>query len=311
MQSPTLPASFQIQFDSGLAEESVLLAIPGHPDEARFRQAHDRIYEVAEEEERERQFQRLHRRWFQQLELGHPVVCALEEQPTVIQRTRGCRVLPAIFSRDEGADLFGSIPKRVVMRLRPSKILDREPLLAFLRHELMHLADMLDPGFGYEPELPQLEATPALDKLIRDRYRVLWDCWIDGRLLRRGWAPPQVRDRRLTELRAPFPMLGQQCEDLFADWFEQPFQTHQALVNFALDPEIGAEASTEGEPAAGHCSLCQFPSFDLQSGTHLSEEVRQEISKDFPEWKPNQSLCRQCAELYRGRNSVHPGTCFN
>ena len=190
------------------------------------------------------------------------------------------------------------------MRLRPSKVLDREPLLAFLRHELMHLADMLDPGSGYEPELPQLEATPSLDRLIRDRYRVLWDYWIDGRLLRRDWAPPQVRDQRLAEFRATFPMLGQQCENLFADWFDQPFHSHQALVDFALHPETGELASPESEPGAGHCSLCQCPSFDLQSGINVSEDIRQEISRDFPEWKHNQSLCGQCAELYRSR--LHP-----
>ncbi len=161
---------------------------------------------------------------------------------------------------------------------------------------------MLDPGFGYEPELPQLEATPALDKLIRDRYRVLWDCWIDARLLHRSWAPPQVRDHRLTEFRATFPMLGERCESLFAEWFEQPFHTHQAMVDFAVHPEAGKVVSSEGALGTGHCSLCQFPSFDLQSGIHLSEEIQHEISNDFPEWKSNQSLCRQCAELYRSRH---------
>lgn len=42
---------------------------------------------------------------------------------------------------------------------------------ALLRAELLHLADMLDPAFGYAPTLPEMDGGPSAAGLLQDRYR--------------------------------------------------------------------------------------------------------------------------------------------
>ena len=109
-----------------------------------------------------------------------------------------CRVLRATGKGFAGAELFlvpeeGAAPsageKRLVLRLGASRLLDRDDLLRFLHHELEHVADMLDPSFGYRPELPEVDGGPIRLRIIVERYRVLWGTSIDGRLCQRGQAP--------------------------------------------------------------------------------------------------------------------------
>jgi hypothetical protein len=98
---------------------------------------------------------KLNLRWFVRLGLHHPVEEAIEERAELAGRVVQVRVL--------------------------------------LRHELMHVADMLDPAFGYERSLPTSDDGPSADNIVRDRYRVLWDVTIDGRLARAGLAHPDAR----------------------------------------------------------------------------------------------------------------------
>ena len=56
--------------------------------------------------------------------------------------------------------------------------------ILFLR-EFLHIHDMLDPEFGYKPSLASLKLNvenKAGYNLIQDRYRVLWQAYIDVRL---------------------------------------------------------------------------------------------------------------------------------
>jgi len=52
---------------------------------------------------------------------------------------------------------------------------------------------MLDPAFGYSPtlDLPGLNA--AEQRLARERFRLLWDIAIDGRLAAAGHMPMATR----------------------------------------------------------------------------------------------------------------------
>ncbi|MFQ5929707.1 MAG: hypothetical protein ACE5MK_08400 [Acidobacteriota bacterium] len=302
MQPPSSTALFRLEFDNRLMEEAVMLRMAGHAQEGEFRRLRDRIYDLPNEEEREKQFNQLHQQWFLRLDLGHSVGRALGEQPLLMRNTRGCRVVRVIFPKEEGADLYGSPPMTIGLTLRASSLLNDSALLAFLRHEFMHLADMLDPCFAYEPELPRSEAGPTHDNLLRERYRVLWNTWIDGRLLRQKWAGEQVRQKRLAEFRATFPMLGGGSETKFSEWFDSPFHTHKDLVAFALHPETAGPHYPSEQSGAGRCGLCQFPSFDLQDGRDLPAPTVEEVLVDFPNWRPNQGLCRQCADLYQSRH---------
>ncbi|MBI4442697.1 MAG: hypothetical protein HY649_04910 [Acidobacteria bacterium] len=299
---------FWLEYDPRLVEEAVLLSLEGHREETQFRRERDRVYELANEDERETRFSQLHGKWFVQLQLGRPIVEALEEQPGVIQQAQRCAVLPAITSRDEGADLHdwlgggGGQPTAILMKLKPRRLLDTTELRGWLRHELMHIADMLDPNFGYERLIPASDLGPAYANLLRDRYRVLWDTWIDGRLHRRGWLPQQVREKRLAEFVSTFAMMGPEAEEKFQQLFESPSQTHTGLMTLAQRPAEHAAATPRSAPHSQICPLCRFPTFQLvRNETELSQDVLEEIAADFPHWQSEQGLCGQCAELYGAR----------
>ena len=95
-----------------------------------------------------------------------------------------------ISRRDESSELFvradESDPTRVhraaTIRIRAVAFAELEALQAWLRRELYHLQDMVDPAFGYRPSLGAGEVSAARENLLRDRYRVLWEAWIETRL---------------------------------------------------------------------------------------------------------------------------------
>ncbi len=301
-----------VEYDARLVEEAVLLRMCGHPEEARFRRGRDRIYEVADGEDREKQFSEYHAAWFRRLHLGQPLAAAFAEQPSLVLQSRRCCVAPAISPRDEGADLHETLclqPEKtsgdrvVLIRLTPTRLLDPASLRPWLRHELTHIADMLDPRFGYEPRLPKSELGPAVDNLVRERYRVLWDTWIDGRLWRRGWAPEGVREKRWEEFATTFSSREPATEERFQQLFDSDSQTHAELVAFARNPATAIGRTRAGGPGGMVCPLCRFPSFHLLgSSVSLPPEAREEIAVDFPQWQPEQGICLQCADLYRARN---------
>jgi hypothetical protein len=227
----------------------------------------------------------------------------------MMSEIRGCVVGRAIKAADEGAELFvraGQGPDQVRrctvgLLLRPESLLAPDRLLTFLRREFFHISDMLDPAYGYKPALPSTGVGPVYDQLLINRYRLLWEITIDGRMSRLGWLAKNVRSEHLARFQETFPALESQTHDLFALFFDRETHTHQELVAFASNPQ---GASSVGQPVAGsRCPVCGFPTHsfearadELASGTILA------IQCDFPEWKPSAGICRQCADLYRARN---------
>lgn len=296
-------ASVRLAIADRLAEEAVLRAIARRPgaEGRRFHQERDPIYTVPDPDEREARFRRLHARWFRRLELARPLEQALGEQPSLAARVRGCLVVPAHDPNDEHADLYGTEgPPTIVIQLRPGSLLEPDALLGLLRHELQHVADMLDPEFGYDRALPAFAEGPSYDLLVRRRYHTVWDATIDGRLSRRGVLPAGVRAERLAEFLRTFPMLGEAAESAFARWFEDERPTHRALLEFVL---AAAENHTETlGPSVVRCPVCRFPTTSsavIRAG--LAEAVGQAVQARHPHWRPELGLCRQCADLYAAR----------
>ena len=297
----------RIAFMPDLVEEAVLLAEPqAPPQEARaFRRERDQIYELTDPEAREAGFNALHRRWFIRFDLGRTVEQVVGERADVGARVSGCRVFRAASRRDEGADLADAaraVDDRrpvILIRLRPAALLDPESLQALLRHELMHVSDMLDPAFRYRRTLPAADLGPSHDNLVRDRYRVLWDVTIDGRLVRAGLADPHIRESRWREFAATFAMLDNRCLEVFEEWFDRTEPTYSRLIEFAFAPGC----SGDGEHAtSGRCPLCRFPVASLDPHPErLSEPARSAVSAEFPSWSVELGLCSQCLDLYEAR----------
>lgn len=300
-------APFSLRYDPHLVEEAIFLVVKDRPQERIFHRGRDQLYRIADAEARDRAFQEYHSSWFTRLGLHLPLEQAFAEQPAVAQAVRGCVVGYAPTRKDEGAELFvtplaAGLSERerrsVGVLLRPASFLDPDTLLGLLRHELLHIADMLDPDFGYEPAFPQPEGGPHSDRLLRDRYRAVWDATIDGRMVRRGWASPALRERRLRDFARAFPLLGTRTAEEFAHFFDTEPHTHAELLAFARDLTGSLLRPGQG----GCCPLCRFPTYAFEPHPErLPAHVVARIAQDFPAWRPAHGLCSQCADLYRAR----------
>jgi len=290
-----------------LMEEAVLLAErQATPGVARaFRRERDRIYDVVEPEVREAQFQRLALEWFDRFGLRPRMEAALTEWPALEGHVAAGRLVGAIGPAAEGADLVDGAAAHertesrplLVLRLMPQSLLDDATLWALLRHELMHITDILDAAFGYDRTLPSSHEGPSADNMLRDRYRVVWDVTIDGRLARAGRGQLRTRDTRWREFRMAYAMLADACPGAFEQWWNQSHPTHAELVAFAMAPP-GAPAGR----GAGRCPFCRFPvaSLDARVST-LAEPVVRALVAEHPSWRPEQGICTQCFDLYEAR----------
>lgn len=204
-----------IQFDPAFVEEAVFLELKraaslGQGQMQRtFRQEWTALYEEnSSPEEREAAFQRLSGRYFKALGLSELFAQRFEEFPelaTVIE----VALVRGVFSRkEERVEFYVSragdgepglpapatprqagirVPTVLFIGLQAARCLDRDPLAAFLRHELMHVCDMINPAFKYDPHADLGGACRAEEDLIRERFRLLWNMWVHGRCKRKGW----------------------------------------------------------------------------------------------------------------------------
>lgn len=302
--------SMNLIYGPRLIEEAVFLAQHDSNISAEIQERRNHIYEIADIDERDRRFNELNRACFDRLGLGKVIGQSLQEQSLIGAHVERGFVVGATQAKEEGAELFvapddvknGHGRRTLRLLLRPETLLNEEALRPFLRHELFHISDMLDPAFAYEPTLPKAEGGPTYDTLITGRYRVLWDVTIAGRMARGGWCAAAFRDRELNDFRHAFPMLDGQCEERFERFFDAAEPRHKELAAFAFDPRAATDSVSNQAVAGTHCSLCRFPTHAFEpEPANLGTEVLAEIKKDFPDWTPARGLCGQCADLYRGR----------
>jgi hypothetical protein len=210
-------AAVELRFDPAFVEEAVFLessrlASGAVQIAAAFHQEREAVYGLADALEREAAFRRLALRYFQSLGLAEMFTARLEEFPRLSDRIE-LAVVRRVWSRkDEQVELYVGRPPparpddspeislREISRIdkipRPwpgyfmtlfiglqvVRCLDRGKLIAFLRHELMHVADMLDPAFAYDPQVGLGGECVPENELIRERFRLLWDLWVHGRM---------------------------------------------------------------------------------------------------------------------------------
>lgn len=239
------PERFRVDYDPALLEEAVLVAMSGRPEEQKFRRERNPIYEIEDSDEREAQFRAFHREWFLRLRLGDPIEQALNERPMIAESTRCCLVAAAPGKKNESAELFVSPPgdglddserHSIGLLIKATSFRDAESLLLLLRHEFLHISDMLDPDFGYTPSSFLAEDADIRNTILQERYRAMWDATIDGRLVRMGMAPASRRSRRLVDFARTFPEFGEQTEQAFTRFFDESGHTHPELVAYAHAP---------------------------------------------------------------------------
>lgn len=304
----------KIQYDPSLLEAVILLELKQreeagdlHPLQ-KYHALTDPIYERIPLKAREAEFEKVHKEFFLQLGFGEAITKVLDEFPEFQGRAGEVFVGKAVTEQEEGADI-GHDWKRIGIKVRPERFGDSQGLRGYLRHELQHLADMLDPAFGYVRE-ERLAASPAEENLIRERYRLIWAIFIDGRCTRQGKETIAPKEERLRDFETLYPNFPHRERLVF---FENLFGaerlTHAEILAMAKDPNrlpqrVG-EVSLGGLPQrvllpGSPCPLCRFPTYTWVEAFQ-EEEVIGLIKGDFPNWEPQDGACERCAELYSVR----------
>jgi len=256
-----------VAYEPVLVERAVLAAVRAGGSARAFHADRERPYGLRDEEEREAAFAALHARWFERLGLDRPLGVALAERPELGAGSRQCLVARAFAARAEGADLLVAPPARptVLLRIAPETLAERPAALAFFRHELLHIADMLRPDFGYEPRLGPAGARPGASGVGADRYHAAWAAFVAGRLAREGRAAPAGRAESLRGFSRACAGLGPAAmEDAFRRFFDAAQCTHAELVAFAAG-HVRAAAAEPGRRA-------QEPHGDRERRQHQADE---------------------------------------
>ncbi len=299
----------RLELADPLVEKAVRLAVEGERREMAYHLEREDAYAVTDPELREATFRSLHRRWFLELGLEEPLREALAEVPAVRDGVARCSVSAASRGSEEGAELYVSSDeglaererRLLVLCLLPETLVDRSRLLWLLRRELLHVADMVDPVFGYRPRLPAAAVGPVYDDLLLTRYAVLWSTTVVGRLERRGQAPDGTRDTARTRFLRAFAMLGEKADEIFERLFSGERPSHDELVKLAREPR---ETAGMARKAGLRCPVCGSPTFVCETGESLEVEVVACLRAERPRWRPEQGLCPRCADLYRVRAGV-------
>ena len=265
----------------------------------RYHAERERCYSILDPDDRNAAFHRVHRSWFEECGLCERLMLCARHFPQLSRGLASLSFRQARSKSDEGAELYVNLEREQqgIVALRPDRLALHSVLAPWLHHEFMHLNDMLDPAFDYSPELEALGLTPSEQRCVRERYRLLWDIAIDGRLAQRQL--PSIADQpaRRSEFDRGYGFLtSERREALFADLWSGRLATHPQLLSLAADPRAlsGLQIPVPG----AHCPLCGFSAFDWADPQQLPPDALPRIHREFPHWHRTHGLCARCAEIY-------------
>lgn len=309
----------RVVYDPTLAEEVVFnelrrreMAGDAHLFAA-YHEDVDAIYENIAVEERGGHFERLHIDYFKRSGFDGAIRSLVGQFPLLRGRADAVAIIKTANKYEEGANVTEGTAN-VAIRVRPEIFEDSAGLRRFLNHELMHASDMLDPAFGYHYEKRLGAGPPSMENLIRERYRVIWDIYIDSRLSKKGIETVADREGRCGEFEAIYRKVASHLRPvLFETLWEREALTHGQILEMAGDAgslmqRLGREGSETLKEEGPHffpgdpCPLCRFPTYTWVDLLSRSEDgVLEAIAKDYPEWGPAQGVCERCIECYEVR----------
>ena len=293
--------SVEIRFDPALIEEAVFLELRSREASGdgrlveEFHAQRSRLYGAADA--CEAKFRQLAERYFHELGLSALVTKRFEEFPLVAAQVQMATIQRVWSRKEERVELYMR-PTTLLLGLQAARYLNRDELVAFLRHELMHISDMLDPAFVYAPH-PELGGECETEQdLIRERFRLLWNVWVAGRMRRNAWPIPDAERSRRGLDRAFASWEPTRREAVCQDLGSRNGCTQRELLELAKDERLTRMLGAGGV----RCPLCHFPTRDgVRAWDGAWAPIAQAIHDDYPEWTPTQGACVQCAELYRAR----------
>lgn len=272
---------------------------------ARFHREREKLYSVLDPEQRNTAFFKLHLDWFREWGLEKLLFDLIKEFPLLSQKLSLLVVRQTRGKTDEGAELYvnDTAQLNAVVALRPEWFVQDLAVKDFLRHEFMHLHDMLDPAFGYSPALQLPGLNPAQQRLARERYCLLWDITIDGRLAASGHSPVQPREKHAAAFARGYSFWpADKQAALFDLLWNCRDPRHDHFLEMIADPR-GLRDAQRPSPGAS-CPLCEFPTFAWAPDERLRPDILRRICAEFPAWQPQQGLCNRCLETYEAVASL-------
>ena len=305
-----------ILYDPYMVEEIVfskLREIEGTGNMELYEQYHnlsDRIYELDDEDERSDGFVELSKEFFNTLGFSEVVRGVVNEFPEFHEKIEEIHIRKPTTMIEVGSDLVDE-RRKAVIRLFPEQFMDITHLRKFIRHELMHVVDMLGEKFGYKEG--KLAKLPVEETIVREKYKLFWDIFIDSRLEKRGKETVRSKDERFGEfekLYARLPADGKKA--VFEGLWKEENLTHDKAVELAKDftklvavyggtLQEGVKEAKKVLIPGSPCPLCSFPTFNWLDTASLDEQIIRLIKADFPDWQIDDGICDRCAECYTVR----------
>ncbi|HLG18439.1 MAG TPA: hypothetical protein VI895_01320 [Bdellovibrionota bacterium] len=246
------------------------------------------IYELPHSQ-RAASFEELELRYFRTLGFQEQLEKSLLHYP-LLAKLKRIELAVTHAPKNEGADLIvpQGNPDQLFVRLsvRPQRFL--QPYFDyFLNAEWMHIADMLDPAFAYQPSRAWRSATPAGQKAAQERFSLLWSMSVEARLRNLGIDTGSARQEFEHRLSYCYPRRTAETLSTLAETIRrEAHPTQEWLLSFAED-----EAGTP------HCPLCGFPTSAWADPADL-DRVAARVRTDSPEWRRENGACERCVEGY-------------
>jgi hypothetical protein len=300
----------QIQYDDDFVEGAVFVCVnnrehsPSPLQVRRFHREREKCYGILDPDQRNTAFFNLHLEWFREWNLERAVLAPLDEFQLLRPTLNTLVFRKALVKNDEGAELYVNPEngRAGVVALRAERFNQLDDLARFLRHEFTHLHDMVNPVFNYAPQFHLAGRNPSQQRLIRERYRLLWDITIDGRLTTSSQSTLGTREQHRSAFDRAFGFWSDaKRDDVFLALWENPQPHHDALLAIASDPR-NIQSSNKPSPGAP-CPLCGFATFAWAETSAFSDATAAAIKAEFPHWTPADGACQRCVAIYRLRST--------
>jgi hypothetical protein len=233
-----------IDYEPHLIQQVVVLSTRG--DSAMKRRLHamiDDLKDSAKGEECESQLRNVYSKCFLFLNLDRIVRRLVSEWPLIADCEGTCRVREASGKTAESVELIlmdsGSSGKAsdptLEMQICPRSLLDPSEFSPWMRRELAHVSDMLDPEFQYSAQAT--EKLPSRRKSLINRYQVLWDIYVEARLIRDGVAGSSLTSKLRLRFEKLFTAVNpSQMDRMFERVLGAKIITHPQILGWARSP---------------------------------------------------------------------------
>lgn len=306
---PLVSSCARMEFDPAFVEEAVFLILKWEEKAGNdglvktFHDGKNQIYETVFGETREEGFRTFYKVWFSKLGLGVIFERIVGEFPLLAGSEILVFVKRVFRQKDEGSELYvEDCAKTVLIGLQVIRILDRPFLEGMLRHELVHISDMLDPEFEYSPGPVLGGACGTENDLIRDRFSVLWNLYVSSRIQRKGFQSLVSPGRQRRDFDKTFSFWSEKKRNqVFEDLLNRDRWTQPELLRLACHRDQ-AKISDRGW---FRCPLCNFSSYEfVDCRKREVVAVVERIKQDHEDWQPDQGVCQQCFAIYRSKLGV-------